>query len=153
GMLSQLRLSFYPDVDFGFQGGLTRIDFGRSDATALRLGADFRYWSLHASQGAPVDLSVGAGLGVDTGDRINVLMLGPSVVVSRDLSMGGSTPMTPYVGIGLMVANLNVHDSQSTDLSIPLRVGSEFRIAQELRLAAEFQFRIKDDFNDNLSFI
>lgn len=153
GVLTQLRLSFYPNVDFGFQGGLTRIDFGRSDATAVRLGGDFKYWSLRASDGAPFDLAVGAALGVDTGDRINVLMLGPSVVASRDLSIGSSTPVTPYVGVGLLISNLDVHDSESTDISVPLKVGSEFRIAEELRLIAEFQFRIKDDFNDNLSFV
>ena len=152
GFLTQLRLSFYPNVDFGFQGGLTRIDFGRSNTTAVRLGGDFKYWSMRARDGAPFDLAVGAGLGVDTGDRVNVLTLGPSLVASRDLALG-STAVTPYVGAGLMIANLDVHDSRNTDFSVPFRVGSEFRLAQEVRLAAEFQFRVKDDFNDSVAFV
>ena len=153
GLLAQLRLSFYPDLDFGFQGGLTRIDAQGTDATTLRLGADFKYLVLRAQQGAPVDVGVGAGLGVETGDNLSVLTLGPSLVASRNLALGSSTGITPFLGVGLLFANLDVFDHEFTDFSVPFRFGSEFRLSQELRVAAEFQFRVKDDFNDDVSFV
>ncbi|HEY3215907.1 MAG TPA: hypothetical protein VGK93_05400 [Candidatus Eisenbacteria bacterium] len=153
GLLTQLRLSFYPDVDFGFQGGLTRIDFQGTDATTVRLGADFKYLAVRAAQGFPVDLAVGAGLGVETGDNISVLSLGPSLVVSRNLAIGSSAGVTPFFGLGLLFSNLDVLDHETTDFSVPFRVGSEFRMSQDLRLGVELQFRIKDDFNDDVSFV
>ncbi len=153
GLLTQLRLSFYPDLDFGFQGGLTRIDLQGSQATTLRLGADFKYLAVRMQQGFPVDLAVGAALGVETGDNISVLTMGPSLVASRTLALGSSARVTPFVGVGMLFANLDVLDHESTDFSLPFRLGSEFRLSQELRLAAEFQFRVKDDFNDDISFV
>ena len=42
-MLAQLRLSFYPSVDFGFMGGFARQDYGTDNRTTLRLGSDLKY--------------------------------------------------------------------------------------------------------------
>ena len=43
GVLGQLRLSFYPGVDFGFQGGFSRHDYAGGDRTTLSLGTDLKY--------------------------------------------------------------------------------------------------------------
>ena len=42
GALGQLRMSFYPNVDFGFQGGLSRLDQSAGDRTVVRVGGDLR---------------------------------------------------------------------------------------------------------------
>ena len=49
GVISQLRLSFYPKVDFGFQGGLDRLDYLDVNRTVLRLGTDFKVLTAKAS--------------------------------------------------------------------------------------------------------
>lgn len=153
GLFSQLRLSFYPDVDFGFHGGLNRIDSGGSDITTLRLGGDFKYQAVHAGASLPLDLAVGGALGVETGDHINVLSVGPTAVVSRNLQVGSNGAVTPYAGLGLLFGNLNVRGAQEADFSIPLRFGSEFRLAPELRISAELQLRLGDAFNDDIGFV
>jgi hypothetical protein len=153
GVLSQLRLSFYPDVDFGFQGGLTRIEFGSTDVTTIRIGGDIKYLAARSRDGAPVDLAIGAALGVETGDDISILTVGPSLVASRTLSMGSNAGVTPFAGVGLFFSNLDVLGDETTDFVLPFRFGAEFRLAPELRLMTELQFRVKDSFNDDVSFV
>ena len=80
GLLAQLRLSFYSDVDFGFQGGLTRISLTGGDVTSLRVGADLKAHVAHSSSG---DLAIGGALGIETGDHLHILTIGPTAVVSR----------------------------------------------------------------------
>jgi hypothetical protein len=58
----------------------------------------------------------------------------------------------PYAGIGLLFSNVDVVASESADFSVPLRVGGEVRPAPEFRIIAEFEFRIADDFADDVSF-
>ena len=153
GVLTQLRLSFYPDVDFGFQGGLTRIEFGTTDVTTIRIGGDIKYLAARSRDGAPADLAIGAALGVETGDDISILTLGPSVVASRPVSMGSNAGVTPFASVGLLFSNLDVLGEESTDFVLPFRLGAEFRLAPELRLMTELQFRVKDSFNDDVSFV
>ena len=75
GGLAQLRLSLYPGIDFGFQGGLERVTWKGADRTALRLGSDLRVAVAHSGEGFPFDIAVGGGLGVETSDNYHVLTL------------------------------------------------------------------------------
>jgi hypothetical protein len=152
GLLAQLRLSFYPEVDFGFQGGLERIDSGGNHLTTIRLGGDFKYLAAHAGPSLPFDVAVGAALGVETGDNINVLSVGPTAVASRTLQIGSNGGVTPYAGLALLFSNVEVQGSQNSDFSVPIRLGSEFRLAPELRISAELQLRLADEFNDHIGF-
>jgi hypothetical protein len=152
GVLTQLRLSFYPNVDFGFQGGLNKVDFAGSDVTNLRLGADVRMLVAQSSETFPVDLGVGGALGVETGDDVHILSLGPSAVASRDLKVGGTFAIVPYAGISILYSSLDIGNRSDTDVSFPLRFGTEFVPAQELRITAELQLLLEDEFNDDIVF-
>jgi hypothetical protein len=153
GLMAQLRLSFYPDVDFGFQGGLTRIELGSSDVTSVRLGGDLRFMVARASEGRPADVALGGALGVETGDDISILSVGPTAVGSRSFLLGSRGAFVPYAGIALLFSNVEVLKVESADFSVPLRIGTELRPAPEFRIIAELEFRIADDFNDDVSFI
>lgn len=148
GLLAQLRLSFYPDLDFGFQGGLTRVEVGTEDFTTVRVGGDLRYLVM---RDRPLDVAIGGTLGVETGDDISVLTLGPSVVLSRTFQIGAGG-VTPYGSMGIFFSNADVLGSQSADFSVPFRFGAEFRLSPEVRLIGELQLRASDNVNDDVGF-
>lgn len=149
GGLVQLRLSFYPDVDFGFQGGLTRFDRGAAGAnlSTLRLGTDLRWQTLKQAAGANVDLALGGALGVETGDDFKVVTVGPTAVASRALG-----PLSPYAGLGILFASVDAFGIRDTDVSIPLRLGTEARLAPEFRITVELQLYVSDRYNDDVGF-
>jgi hypothetical protein len=152
GLLTQLRLSFYPNVDFGFQGGLTRVDYQGNNLTTLRVGGGLKMLVRGVDKGLPVNTAIGADLGIETGDNFHILTLLPSVIMSRTLTLGDGGSITPYGRLGLSIATIDIESENQTNVSFPLHLGSEFKIASNIRIAAEFQFRINDDFSDNVTF-
>ena len=152
GLLGQLRLSFYPGVDFGFHGGLARQDYDGDSRTALRLGADFKYAMLAPSQAYPYSLSVGGALGVEAGDNYNVLAIGPMLVGSRTLATGETVTLTPYAAIGAHFTRVNAGDEDYTDFSMPVFAGAVLRVSPQVDLVAELQFRLGDAANDDVGF-
>lgn len=155
GGLAQLRLSFYPNLDFGFQGGLSRLDPGGGGATrtTLRLGGDLRWQVTGYDPNARADVAVGASLGVETADRFKVLTLGPSVVMSRTLGGTGGASFVPYAGAAVMFASRDAFGVNDSDISLPLRLGIEARLAPEFRLIAELQLFLADRYNDDVGFV
>jgi len=147
GLLAQLRLSFYPGVDFGFHGGLTRIQVGSTDRTSVRIGGDVKFQLVN--RGAML-ISAGGALGVETGDDFSVLTLGPTVVASQRFPIGTGA-ITPYGGLGLLFSNLDVLGEQDTDFSIPFRFGAEWELSPELKMVTEIQLRASDQVNDDFS--
>lgn len=152
GLLAQLRLSFYPNVDFGFRGGFARQDFVGGNRTTLRMGTDLKINVAHAGESSPVSLAVGGDLSVETGDDFNVLTVGPSVVASRDLAAGQSLSLAPYVGLGLAFSSVDVGSLNDTDISVPLRIGADLRASDQLHIVAELQLQLWDSFNDDVGF-
>lgn len=152
GALGQLRLSFYPNVDFGFQGGLARLDQGLSSKTSLRLGADVRFGVAKVAAGRPVDIAVGAGLGVETSDKYSVFRFGPSVVASRAFPFSSNSSVVPFAGAMLCFTNWDVIDWTGNDFSVPVRLGAELRAIPGARITAEFQLRLGDIFDDRTAF-
>ncbi len=152
GALGQLRLSFYPNVDFGFQGGLARLDLGTTSKTSLRLGADVRVGVAKASAGRPVDIAVGGGLGVETSDQYSVFRIGPSVVASHTFPFSSSASVAPFAGAMLCFTNWDADNVTGTDFSVPVRLGAELRAIPGMRITAEFQLRLGDDFDDRTAF-
>ena len=152
GLLAQLRLSFYPNVDFGFQGGLSRLDMGGSTKTTLRLGSDVRVGVVRAGERFPVDVAAGGAIGVETSDNYTSIRLGPSAVASRSFALSGDAAIVPYAGAMLCFANLSSHGESETDFSLPLRVGGELRAIPGVRITAELQLRLGDDFDDDVAF-
>jgi hypothetical protein len=153
GALGQLRLSFMPNVDFGFQGGLERLDFGPSATkTVLQLGGDFRVGVMTAGAGRPVDVALGAALGVETSDKYHLLRFGPQVVASRRFSMSSSASMAPNAGAMLSFATRDIGSNHTTDFSLPLRIGAELRAIPGMHISAEIQLRLADDLLDTTAF-
>jgi hypothetical protein len=152
GALGQLRLSFYPNVDFGFQGGLARLDLGTTSKTSLRLGADVRFGVAKAAAGRPVDIAVGAGLGVETSDKYSVFKIGPSVVASHTFPFSSSSSVAPYAGTMLCFTSWDVDPKTGTDFSVPVRLGADLRAIPGVRITTEFQLRLGDAFDDRTAF-
>jgi hypothetical protein len=152
GALGQLRLSFYPNVDFGFQGGLARLDLPGTSKTALRLGADVRFGVAKATADHPVDIAVGAGLGVETSDKYSVFKIGPSVVASHTFPFSSRSSVAPYAGAMLCFTSWDTDPATGTDFSVPVRLGAELRAIPGVRLTAEFQLRLGDEFDDRTGF-
>ena len=149
GLLAQLRLSFYPNVDFGFHGGIARQDFVGGDRTTVRLGTGLKAKIADPTAGLPVALAVGGDLAVETGDEFHVLTVGPTLVASRPFAIG-SGGVTPYARIGLAITSIDVRSNRDTDISLPLRLGGDFRLTPQLGLAVELQLQWSDRFNDNV---
>jgi hypothetical protein len=153
GLLSQLRLSFYPGVDFGFQGGLARYDVpGGSDRTVLRVGTDVRLGLLTAGRDADVDLALGGGLSIQAGDDFGEFTLGPSVVASRAFPLGSSGAIAPYGQLGIAYSSLDAGPVNDTDVWLPLHFGAEIRPNPYLRVVADVEFRLNNDFGDDWGF-
>ena len=155
GGLAQLRLSFYPNLDFGFQGGLSRLDPGGTvgTRTTLRVGGDLRWQLAGLAATFPADVAVGASLAVETADRFKVVTLGPSVVASRALGGTGGGGFVPYAGLALLFNSRDAFGVQDSDISLPLRLGIEARPAPEFHLIAELQLFIADRYNDDIGFV
>jgi hypothetical protein len=152
GLIGQLRLSFYPGIDFGFQGGLNRIDTQSSTRTTVRLGGDLKVGVIRHDATHAIDLSVGGAIGIETGDDYSTLTLGPSAVVSRSFSTGGTSSIVPYAGMMIAFTTLNTANLDQNDLSIPIRLGAELRLIQGVRVCAELQLRPGDEINDDVGF-
>jgi hypothetical protein len=151
GFVTMLRLSFYPDMDFGFQGGLKRLDYVDGSSNALRLGADFKVAAARTRSGFPVDLSYGAGLGVDTGDNLSVLTMGPMAIASRAYPMGNSGSIEPYASLGVAYASINTSGRDDTGIQWPFRLGAEYRFAPDLRFVMELREAYGTHFGDQSS--
>lgn len=154
GGLSQLRLSFYPKLDFGFQGGLTHLDPGGtySSRTTLRVGGDVR-WQLNSLTGSfPADLALGASLGVETSDQYKVVTLGPSFTASRAMGGADGGGYIPYAGVALNFSSRDALGIEDSDISVPLRLGLVSRLSPACHLVTELQLYIADRFNDDVGF-
>ena len=152
GLLGQLRLSFYPGVDFGFAGGFARQDFKGGNRTTLRLGTDLKYQVVAPSTEYPYAVSIGGALGVETGDNFSLLSVGPTVVGSRTFPGNGNLTFTPFVGSGILFSRFDSGSVSESDVSMPLNIGSEVRFNPQLTLTGELQLKISDDFGDDVGF-
>ncbi len=146
----QLRMSFYPNLDFGFQGGLSRIDLGHNTRTSVRLGGDFRGQVATQGPAFPVNVSLGGAIGVESADNFTILSVGPQVVISRSLDPSGK--WIGYGGASLLLSRFEVGTARDTDTSFPVRAGLEFRPNPDLRLLAEVQLAVSDAVRDDASF-
>lgn len=152
GAVGQLRLSFLPGVDFGFQGGLSRLDRSAGSKTLVRMGTDVKFQLAAPSEGRPVAMAIDAGIGIFAGDDYNVLSIGPSFIVSRSWRSGQSGEFSPYAGIGLAITTINAGSFDDNDFAMPIRVGAEFGITPAARLVFEIATRIGSDFGDDTEF-
>lgn len=149
-LLAQLRLSFYPNVDFGFQGGLSRVSVMDRSRTSVKVGGDFKGQVVKQGDAAPFDLSLGAAIGVSSAEDFNLLSLGPQVVVSRTIGASGRATVTPYAGALLLFTRSDLDNANDTDVSLPLRFGAEYAPNPDVRLVLELGVAVSDRINDDL---
>src|SRR5262249_35116920 len=124
-LMGQLRLSFYPNLDFGFLGGLSRIDVNDNTQTTVRLSGDFRGQIFTQSANFPVNMTLGAALGVETADDFTILSLGPTAVASRQLD--SRAQWVGYGGASILISRLSrSNNGSTTDTPLPLRAGPAF---------------------------
>ena len=152
GLMAQLRLSFYPGIDFGFQGGPSRIDVGGSTKGTVRVGGDLKVAIPHAGSRVPFDLAAGGCLGIETGDNFSLFSVGPTGVISRTFRPGQPGGVTPYASATLLFTNIDVGSLSETDFSVPLRFGADFEASPSLHIVGEVQVRAGDDFRDKTMF-
>lgn len=150
GLSSQLRLSFYPNIDFGFQGGLTRTDYGAGDVMTVQLGTDIKF---QITKGRSVSLALGGALGVETGDNVHLLSVGPTFTASHVFGNPAGAGISPYAGVALLYTDADLLDQQSQDVTMPFRLGADFRLAPEIRIMSEIQLRANDPYSDSFAFI
>jgi hypothetical protein len=155
GLLAQLRLSFYPGFDFGFQGGVARRTFeGSGDRSILRLGTDLKAAVRKQSDSYPVSIAAGAGIGVETGDDFHTLLFVPNVVVSHAFFSGDSTGtgsggISPYVGIGLSFTSFDIGTEHDGEFAVPIRAGADMRFNSQLGLVLEMQLYLGGNLNNH----
>lgn len=148
-LMGQLRLSFYPNLDFGFLGGLSRIDVDNNTRTSVRLGGDFRGQVATQSASFPLDISLGGSLGVETADELTILAVGPQVTVSRSLDLSGR--WIAYGGASLLLSRIEIARQSDTDTSFPVRLGIEYDPNPWLRLLSEAQLAVSDEVKDDFA--
>jgi hypothetical protein len=148
-LLGQLRLSFYPNMDFGFQGGIARIDVDNNTRTSVKLGGDFRGQIATQAGGGIFDIALGAALGVESGDELNHLSVGPQVTLSRTLDMAAK--WVGYGGAALLFSRVEVGQETDTDTAFPIRLGIEHDPNPYLRLLTEVQLAVSDEIRDDFA--
>ena len=147
----QLRMSFYPNFDFGFQGGLSRVETGsNANQTSVRLGGDFRGQVATQSSSFPLNVSLGAAIDVESADGFTILSVGPQVALSRNLDSEGK--WIGYGGASLLLSRYETGDVRDNDTSFPIRAGMEFRPTPDFRLIGEMQVAVSDAIRDDVSF-
>ncbi len=142
--LCQLRLSFYPGIDFGFQGGLHRVDTGGASRTAVELGGDVRTQVVHRGASAPLDVTLGGALQLSSADHRSSLAVGPTLAAGRSYPLSGGAQLSPYFGFALLYTRSDAGGANVTDLSLPLRAGLEYQPNGNVRLVLELQVPVSD---------
>ncbi len=152
-LLGQMRLSFYPGIDFGFQGGLSRVSLSGHDRTSVNLGGDLKAIVMRRDTTHAFDLSLGAAIGVRSAEDFNVLSVGPTIVGSRPYAItNGGFTITPYAGAGLMFTRSDLNNGNTTDMSVPLRLGAEIKPNADVRFVAELLLALSDEIGDDVRF-
>jgi hypothetical protein len=152
-LIGQLRLSFYPGVDFGFQGGMSRVSVSDHNRTAVKIGVDFKAQVLAQSDSRWLALSLGGALGVSSAEDFNLLSLGPQAEASHAFRVGSRSTVTAYTGAVLLFTRSDLNNSNDTDVSCPIRFGAEYALNPDMRFLAELQFATSDQINDDVKLI
>ena len=149
-LMGQLRLSLYPNLDFGFVGGLSRLDIDNDTKSSVRLATDFR--GQIANQGAdfPMSITLGAAIALESADGFSLLSVGPTAAASRVLDQANQ--WTATVGASLLLSRSEISGLRNTDTSMPLRFGLQYAPNPDIRILSEAQVGVSDEIRDDFSF-
>src|SRR6516164_841908 len=149
-LMGQLRLSFYPNMDFGFVGGLSRLDIDNNTKSSVRLATDFRGQITTQSADFPLSITLGAALGVESADGYSLLSVGPTAAASRVLDQ--ASQWTATFGASLLLSRSEINGDRNTDTSLPLRLGLQYAPNPDIRIMSEAQVGVSDNIRDDFQF-
>jgi len=149
-LMGQLRLSFYPNMDFGFVGGLSRLDIDNNTKSSVRLATDFRGQITTQSADFPLSITLGAALGVESADGYSLLSVGPTAAASRVLDQ--ASQWTATAGASLLLSRAEINGQRNTDTSLPLRLSLQYAPNPLIRILTEMQLSVSDEIRDDFSF-
>ena len=143
-LLGQLRMSFYPGVDFGFLGGISHLNAAGHTRTVIHLGGDLKAQVARRTDTFPVDIALGGTLGLGSADNFNLLSVGPLAVASQTHTLRGGAELVPYGGLALLFTRSDISGVSSTDAALHLRLGLEARPNPDVRFVLEVQEPMSD---------
>jgi len=111
----------------------------------LGAGVDFRYLIVPTSRELPFDLSVGAGLGFESGAHFSNIDIPVGGMISRPLELDNGHILLPFAGF--YVVYTNVHSDRfgnDADLEVELRAGSSYELTRMVRVFAAASFGGRD---------
>lgn len=149
-LLGQLRMSFHPGVDFGFQGGLSRVSVANVNRTSVQLGGDVKAMLVRSGAASPIDLSIGGAIGIASADDFTVLSVGPSLVASRRFVVDTNASLTPFASALVLFSRSDLAAGNKTDVAVPLRFGLEYTPMPDFRLLGALQVGVSDEIRDDL---
>ena len=149
-LMGQLRLSLYPNFDFGFVGGLSRLDIENDTKSSVRLATDFRGQVATQSANFPASVTLGAALALESADGFSLLSVGPTAAASRVLDQANQ--WTATFGASLLLSRSEISGERNTDTSLPLRLGLQYAPNAGIRILTEAQLAVSDEIRDDFSF-
>ncbi len=153
GAVGQLHLSFYPGIDFGFQGGLSRLHLSNGDRTTLRFGTDIKAAVTRSGEATPFATAFGVGVGIEASDGFSSIALAPGAVMSQDYVLGGTVDVTPYAGAAIAFTRRTLGGLEDTDVTIPVRLGSEVEMGPGARFVFELQLLFGNNLGDGYQIV
>lgn len=149
-LMGQLRLSLYPNMDFGFVGGLSRLDIENDTKTSVRLATDFRGQIANQDASFPMSITLGAAIALESADGFSLLSVGPTAAASRVLDQANQ--WTATFGASVLLSRSEIGAVRNTDTSMPLRFGLQYAPNSDLRILSEAQLAVSDEIRDDFSF-
>jgi opacity protein-like surface antigen len=149
-LMGQLRLSLYPNMDFGFVGGLSRLDIENDTKSSVRLATDFRGQIANQDASFPVSITLGAAIALESADGFSLLSVGPTAAASRVLDQANQ--WTATFGASLLLSRSEISGERNTDTSLPLRLGLQYSPNADIRIMSEAQLAVSDEIRDDFSF-
>jgi opacity protein-like surface antigen len=149
-LMGQLRLSLYPNMDFGFVGGLSRLDIENDTKSSVRLATDFRGQIANQDASFPVSITLGAAIALESADGFSLLSVGPTAAASRVLDQANQ--WTATFGASLLLSRSEIDGNRNTDTSMPLRLGLQYAPNSDQRIMSEAQLAVSDEIRDDFSF-
>ena len=149
-LMGQLRLSLYPNFDFGFVGGLSRLDIENDTKSSVRLATDFRGQIANQSAEFPLSITLGAAIALESADGFSLLSVGPTAAASRVLDQANQ--WTATFGASLLLSRSEISGERNTDTSLPLRLALQYAPNTDIRILSEAQLAVSDEIRDDFSF-
>lgn len=143
GALGRFTLGLGGAFDASLSGGFSSYEDspGIDAPNTLRLGLDGRYQIRWAQPGAPVDASLGLGLGFESGSDLTRFDIAPQALASHRIVYDeAGRAVTPYGSLALDLQFIDAYGESSDDLDLLARFGGAWEPSSYFCLTAEMGF-------------